>query len=175
MNKLFVLVPFIVVASMSYSADFDGGKEKARVPIRVNKEGLFLNAEGSLAIAGPYHPKISGKYIISIDETATVKDLVNSLYDEPSLFEDTRTGNLVQGLVIEQLAHPVGAPNMVDLRRLGTVLSTIGIRNGELYHELQADLGLLGHSSPLLYTEPARAYYERFPPGEYINTTAAID
>ncbi len=167
MNKLFVLVPFIVVASMSYSADFDGGKEKARVPIRVNKEGLFPNAEGSLAIAGPNDPRIRGEYTIFIDETATVRDLVESLYDEPSLFEDAKTGNLVQGLVIRQLVYGIGYPNLVGRGELDTVLSTLGIRNGELYHEIEAELGSKDWALRGVYTEPARAYYERFS-GAYI-------
>ncbi len=166
MSKLFVLVPFMLVASMSYSADFDGGIEKARVPIRVNREETSVNAEGHLMRGGgPNDPEISGTYTILIDETKTVRDLVNSLYDEPSLFEDTKTGNLVQGLAIAQLSYGSSTQNFLYLDP-DTVLSTLRIRNGKLSHTLEAEFELI-EGARALYRDPARAYYERFS-GAYI-------
>ncbi len=167
MKKLFVLVPFIVVASMSYSADFDGGIEKATVPIIVDDKGYFLNAEGLLEEAGPNDPKIHGEYTIFIDETATVKDLIRALYDEPSLFEDTKTGKLVQGLAITELSRGGLGTTRCFLRiNPNTVLKTLGIRNGQLNYKLRAELGSIKHT-PDVYKDPARAYYERFS-GAYI-------
>ncbi len=166
MKKLFVLVPFMVVASMSHSADFDGGIEKATVPIIVNAKGKFIDAEGSLEKAGPNDPRIRGEYTIFIDETATVRDLIRALYDEPSLFEDTKTGDLVQGLAITELSLGLWSRPFLRMDP-NTVLRTLGIRNGKLYDELQAYIGRPKHT-PDVYKDLPRNYYKRFRDGQYI-------
>ena len=72
MKKLFVLVPFMVVASMSYSADF----EEASVRIIVNKERLSFDDKGGfIGQPGPNDPIVHGEYTILIDKRTTVKDL----------------------------------------------------------------------------------------------------
>ncbi len=162
MKKLFVLVPFMVVASMSHSAASDDGKEKARVSIIVNKEGISRNAEGNFILkGGPDDPEIFGEYTILIDETATVEDLVNNLYNQPNLFKDNKTGDLVRGLAISQLSRGLGLPNLM-LKNPSTVLSTLGIKNGKEFG-LEASIGPIG-DSPNFYKDPACIYYARFLP-----------
>ncbi len=153
MNKLFVLVPFMVVVSMSYSANCD--KKKALVQIIFNSEKMFIDAEGSLEEAGSNDPKIFGNYDIEIDDKKTVYDLVEMLYRESGLFEDADTGSLIQGLAIVELSW--GCVSFL-WGKSSRVLNSIGIQNGK-QSKLKADLGKQEHV-PGFSRELSIAYYK---------------
>ena len=91
------------------------------------------------------------------------QNLVNSLYNEPNLFKDEKTGDLVQDLAIEQLSG--GGHGVLNLLEIdpNTVLSTLG----KLPSKLEADIRRPINLTPDVYRDLARAYYERFS-GEYI-------
>ena len=146
--------------------DFDDGEEKARVPIIVNSYGYSFDAEGNRSYKpGSNDPKINGSYTISIDETKTIRDLLVRLYDEPRLFEDTKTRQCVQGLSICDLSYGETRYNLMWMDP-NTVLSTLDIRNGQQNPALEAEVGPKDWA-PKAYKDLLNAHYERSS-GEYI-------
>ena len=147
MKKLFVLVTFMLVASMSHSAgpgpkkeyeriesmlpfklvefgscshstDFDDNKEKVEIQLTVRAPELFPKAHPE---DRNHHPK---KYLIRIDEKQTLGDLLTCLYRQPNLFVDSEDERIVRGAAIVDLDYCCHA---LLRRNPDTALKDLGI------------------------------------------------
>ena len=111
-QKLFVLVPCMIVASMIYSADFED-EDKAQLHVRC--EHIYFRG-----------PKIVAAHEMTVDtKTETVKNLVDKLNSIPELFVDKLTDKVVPGFAVVELLH--GDVNLMDAPN--AFLSELGMRN----------------------------------------------